>query len=129
MNAVVPAKRNTRRYGVPGGSARPVTYAARKPITAQYADHMARLRPIENSPGITVNTTTGPCFTRSLNAGEFILSRLVGRRTKEAPRGLASGRRAAINCRPLAALGKSHLFHGGVLRLIQLGLEKSTGVR
>ena len=82
MKAVAPANRNTWRYGVPGGRARPVTYAARTLMARQYANQSPRLLPIDGGPlGITVRIITGPFCIFSAKAGDPMSSRLDGRGT------------------------------------------------
>src|SRR5689334_11649315 len=79
-NAVVPASRRTDRNGAPGPRAAPATYAAKIPTTTEYTNHRVSGLPIDIEPlGMIVNTITGPRLNFSMNAGDFISSRLAGR--------------------------------------------------
>src|SRR5438093_9497037 len=80
--AVHPANLKTRRYGEPGGRARPAINPAKIPTTTAYRNQSNRFRPIDQGPvGSTVRIRLGPCFTFSMNAGERISSRVIGRGT------------------------------------------------
>src|SRR3989337_720921 len=81
-NAATPAKRNTSRYGEPGGSARPATYAVKMPTTSTYANHNPRFLPIDQGPlGITVRIMLGPTRMFPANSGDFISAAPLARGT------------------------------------------------
>ena len=55
-------------------------YAAKIPTTTAYTNHIARgFAGDMEPPGITVNTMTGPRLNFSMNAGDFMSSRVSGR--------------------------------------------------